>query len=185
MGTGIMGAIPISFRFGDRWWYSKEDEQKCKEAFIKHAPKNVLDFYDEELHEITDSKQKKVMVTYYKIKSEILLPNFKDFFYDFHNLIGAKLWPKNERKFNDEYDAIVAANDLDKFVEYFDDDTGCEPSIFSDFAPAYITSKNLYVYNGSYKTIMEETSSLRHMERLLWAAMDNPLAKVMRIGMSL
>lgn len=184
MGTGIMGAIPISFRFGDEWSYSKQDEQECKEAFIEHAPKDFFDCYSEKREKLTTDSRNKVMVTYYVIKPEILLPGFKGFFREFHELIDE--YPKGYEKFNDKYDAVVASNDLDKFVEYFDDHTGYAPTIFPYFGPAYVSiHKNLLVYKGSYKTIMEEESSLLHMERLLWAAMDHPLAKVMRIGMSL
>jgi hypothetical protein len=45
-------------------------------------------------------------------------------------------------------------------------------------------TKNLLVYQGSYKAFLEEWKTLLHMDRLLWAAMENPLAKVMRFGMS-
>lgn len=179
-----MGGIPISFRFGDGWQYSKQDEQESKKLFIRHAPKNFFDFYNEELCEIETGKQKKVMVPYYTIKPEVLLPNFKDFFYAFRKLIGEDEEPMGE-KLDDKYDAVVATNDLDKFVEYFDQHSGSVPSIFPYFAAAYISiDTNLLVYQGSYKAMLEEYSSLLHMERLLWAAMDNPLAKVMRIGMS-
>jgi hypothetical protein len=184
MGTGIMGAIPISFQLGSGWRYSKQDEQECKKLFIRHAPKNFFDFYNEKLCEVETDKQEKVMAPYYEIKPEVLLPNFKDFFYAFRELIGEDGELMGE-PLEDEYDAVVATNDLDKFVEYFDKHSGGAPSIFPYFGAAYISSsKNLLVYQGSYKALLEEYSSLLHMERLLWAAMDNPLAKVMRIGMS-
>jgi hypothetical protein len=90
------------------------------------------------------------------------------------------------KKFNEEYDAVVASNDIDKFVEYLDDGSGYAPTIFPYFKSQYITNcENLLVYQGSYKAFLEEWSTLEHMERLLWAAMKHPLAKVMRFGMSL
>ena len=90
------------------------------------------------------------------------------------------------KKFNEKYDAIVASNDMDQFVAYFDDNTGYEPAIFPYFEMMYITDcQNLMVYQGSYKAILEEWSTLSHMERLLWATMKHPPAKVMRFGMSL
>ncbi|MDR2026728.1 MAG: hypothetical protein LBQ01_04115 [Prevotellaceae bacterium] len=186
MGTGIMGGIPLSFRFGSLWGgYSKKRESEYKELFIEHAPKDFFDFYNEELCDL-QTGEKSVTVTEYVIKPEILLPNFKDYFYKFHELIGDAGDPDGYKKFETKYNDIVASNDLDKFIEYFDDDTGYAPTIFPYFGPAYIVViKNMLIYQGSYKTMMEEESSLLHMERLLWAAMDHPLAKVTRIGMSL
>jgi hypothetical protein len=186
MGTGIVGGIPLSFRFGNAWRYSKQNEEKCKKSFIKHAPKDFFDFYNEELHDFEISETEIVPVAYYTIKPEILLPNFKDYYYKFHELIGDPGYPDGYEKFNDKYDAMVATNSLKAFIEYFDDHFGYEPTIFPYFAPAYISiQKNLLIYQGSYKTLIEEESSLLHMERLLWAAIDHPLAKVTRIGMSL
>jgi hypothetical protein len=181
MGTGIMGGIPISFRFGNSWRYSKYEEQQDKEKFIKQASEGFFDFYTEEAEEIETGKRVET-TTYYTIKPEILLPNFKDFFYEFHKLIGNDLI--DDEKFNDKYDTVVAANDLAGFVELLDD-RGYAPTIFSYFGPMYIAVRtNLLVYHGSYKAILEEWSTLLHMERMMRAAMSNPLAKVMRIGMS-
>jgi hypothetical protein len=191
MGAGIMGAIPTSFRFdGSYGSYSNYMESRVKEnkeKFIKHAPKDFFDFYNEVEHE-EKMGNKTMTLTYYDIKPEILLPNFKDFFIEFHTLIGN--YPMEEmdgcEKFNDKYDAIVASNDIDKFMKYFDDHTGYAPLFFPYFEPAYIAnSTNLLVYQGSYKAILEEWSTLFHMERMLWAAMKHPLAKVVRFGMSL
>jgi hypothetical protein len=189
MGTGIMGVIPTSFRFGSSIWsrYSDEDAQNSKEEFTKYAPTDFFDFYREKSYkEQRDNEVVKVMS--YVIKPEILLPNFKDFFFEFHKLIGdnGRVEALNGYdKFNDKYDAVVASNDLDKFAKYFDDHTGYAPTIFPYFSAAHIvSSRNLLVYQGSYKAILEEGSSLLHMERLLWAAMKHPLAKVVRIGMS-
>ncbi|MDR0710794.1 MAG: hypothetical protein LBF67_00405 [Prevotellaceae bacterium] len=190
MGTGIMGVIPISFRFGGSIWrpYSVKDAQENKEEFTKHAPADFFDFYNEKSYE-EHRENKVIKVTSYEIKPEVLLPNFKDFFYEFHKLIddnGRVEALKGYDKFNDEYAAAVGSNDLDKFVKYFDDHTGYAPTIFPYFGAEYIVSRhNLLVYQGSYKALLEEESSLLHMERLLWAAMKHPLAKVTRIGMSL
>jgi hypothetical protein len=183
MGTGIMGAIPLSFRFDRGSWSG--DEQRNKERFIKHAPKDFFDFYNEEPQiETIGGKEETVM--YYEIKPEVLLPDFKDFFFEFHRLIDAIPYQGDEEKFNDEYDAIVASNDLDKFIAYFEEHSDGVPCIFPYFEPMYITEcENLLVYQGSYKAILEEWSTLSHMERLLWKAMKHPLAKVMRFGMSL
>jgi hypothetical protein len=183
MGRGIMGGIPISFRFGSIWRYSKYGEQDAKEKFMKHTPEGMFDFYTEESEEIDTGKQIET-ATYYNIKPEILLPNFKDFFYEFHKLIGNDL-NIDYKKFNDKYDAVVAANDLAGFVELLDDNAGYAPAIFSYFESSYIAVRtNLLVYHGSYKAILDGWSTLLHMERLIRATMSNPLAKVMRMGMS-
>jgi hypothetical protein len=183
MGTGIMGAIPLSFRFSRGTWES--DEQRYKEQFTKHAPKDFFDFYNEK-QRVEEIGGKEKTVTYYVIKPEVLLPNFKDFFFEFHRLIGETPYQGDEEKFSDEYDAVVATNDLDKFIAYFEEHSGGVPGIFPYFKPMYISEcKNLLIYHGSYKAILEEWSTLSHMERLLWEAMKHPLAKVMRFGMSL
>ncbi|MDR0714612.1 MAG: hypothetical protein LBF89_10205 [Bacteroidales bacterium] len=191
MGTGIMGAIPISFRFDGRYGsyssYMESEAQDNKKEFIKHAPKDFFDFYNEAEYE-EEIGNKTLTLTYYEIKPEILLPNFKDFFIEFHKLIGSSPVEIMDgcAKFNDKYDAIVAAGDIDGFIKYFKDKSGCAPSIFPYFGPAYIAnSTNLLVYQGSYKAFLEEWSTLFHMERMLWKAMEHPLAKVMRFGMSL
>jgi hypothetical protein len=188
MGTGIMGAIPISFRFDRGSWDLDLDENRNKEMFMAYAPTDFFDFYNQDVREVEKNGKVKTL-TYYVIKPEILLPNFKEFFIEFHKLIGN--YPMHEdidgcKKFNKEYNAIIASNDIDKFVKYFDDSSGYAPTIFPYFEPMYITMcKNLLVYQGSYKAILEEWSTLEHMERLLWAAMKHPLAKVMRFGVSL
>jgi hypothetical protein len=186
MGTGIIGCIPLSFCFSDEPWGFKSDEQRNKEAFIRHAPKDFFDFYNKKEYE-EETGKKTEMVTSYEIKPEILLPNLKDFFFEFYQLIDDVVEEESAAKFNDEYDVIVASGDYDKFCDYFNNRSGgIVPFISPYFDAMYIENrKNLHIYNGSYKAILEEWSSLSHMERLLWAAMKHPLAKVMRFGMSL
>jgi hypothetical protein len=181
MGTGIMGAIPMSFRFSSGAWDSEWAEQDNKEQFMKHTPKDFFDFYNK-VHRKRETGNKKD-TTYYVIKPEILLPNLKDFFFEFHKLIGTK-GQTDYAKFTDEYDAIVASNDLNELITYFKDTN--LPRDFPYFGAMYIDDcRNLLIYHGSYKAFLEEWSTLSHMERLLWAAMKNPLAKVVRFGMSL
>jgi hypothetical protein len=111
MGTGIFGAIPLQFYFRDRGWASKEENKK---DFLAYSPDGFLDFYDEE----TVIEEKKE-ITYYTIKAEVLLPHFKDFFFAFCTLIGKTEELKGCQRFNKDYDAIVAANDLDAFMTHF------------------------------------------------------------------
>ena len=185
MGTGIMGVIPLSFCFDGDLWIQKRGSKEQKDEFMKYAPKDFFKFYNKE--ERTEKENKKlVKVDYYFIKPEILLPNFKDFFFEFHNLIGESSCMNDDEKFDDEYNAIVASNDFDKFIAHFMEEGGRAPSIFNGCEPMYITDcKNLLIYRGSYKAVLEEWSTLMHMERLLRAAVKNPLAKVVRFGMSM
>jgi hypothetical protein len=83
MGTGIMGAIPVSFRFSSEPWGLESDMRNNKKKFTKHAPKDFFDFYNEIQERVTDNNGKEEELTYYEIKPEILLPNFKDFFCEF------------------------------------------------------------------------------------------------------
>jgi hypothetical protein len=81
----------------------------------------------------------------------------KQSFFEFYELIGDYPYEDAANKFNDKYDAIVASNDFDKFVDYFDDHSGYAPTIFPYFEPMYITNcKNLLVYQGSYKYVVKK-----------------------------
>ena len=184
MGQGIMGAIPVSFRFQKGHWKSDETENRTK--FEKHAAKDFFDYYNEN----QDENGKGEKVKYYTIKPEILLPNFKNFFFDFHRLIGNEKLMEEEGnfgKFNDQYEKVVASGNIDDFLKYFDDHSGYAPTVFSYFDTMYITTngQDLLIYQGSYKALLEEWSTLQHMEYLLRAAMQHPLAKIVRFGLSL
>jgi hypothetical protein len=183
MGQGIMGAIPVSFRFEKGRW--KSDEAENRKKFAKHAAKDFFDYYNETQEE----NEKGDKETHFRIKPEILLPNFKNFYIEFQKLIGnekSEDFGSNE-KFNDDYDRAVASGDIDEFLKHFDDHSGSAPTVFSYFGAMYIDTdgQDLLVYQGSYKAFLEEWSTIRHMEYLLRAAMQQPLAKVVRFGMSL
>jgi len=181
MGQGILGAIPVSFRFNKRHWYSEEENTK---NFKKKSSKGFFDFYSEN-QEINEKGEKE---NYYIIKPEILLPNFKNFFIEFHKIIGNESTVEFEitEKFNSDYDKAVASGNLDEFLKHFDDNSGSAPTVFEYFGTMYIdTSGNdLLVYQGSYKAFLEVWSTLTHMEYLVRAAVSNPLAQVIKFGMS-
>ena len=184
MGQGILGAIPVSFSFNKGRW--KSDDAEIRNKFLKHVSKDFFDYYIENQKE-TEKGEK---VTYYTIKPEILLPNFKDFFIEFQKLIGNDISTEENRyfeKFDDAYDKAVASGNIDEFLEHFDDHTGYEPTVFSYFDAMYINTngKDLLIYQGSYKAFLEEWSTLKHMECLLRAAMQHPLAKITRFGMTM
>lgn len=183
MGQGILGAIPTSFRFQKGRWESDETENKMN--FAKHAAKDFFDFYNE--NQIINEKGNKE--TFYTIKPEILLPNFKDFFIEFQTLIGNAddIEVKEAlENFNENYDRIVASCNMDEFLSFFNN-FEYFPRLFEYFDAMYINTdkQDIIIYQGSYKAFLEEWSTLKHMECLLRAAMNNPLAKIVRFGLSL
>jgi hypothetical protein len=180
MGVGIMGAIPVSFCFTRSRYESEAD--RYKKEFSEHAAKDFFDFYNEETREDRNGKE----IPYYVIKTEVLLPQFKDFFFEFNRLIGEEKILENCEKFNEAYEKLIASNDLEQFMNHFDNDNAYDPIEFSYFSALHVEhSRNLLIYRGSYKAFLEEYSTFNHMEKMLVAAMKNPLAKVVRFGMSL
>jgi uncharacterized protein YqkB len=186
MGEGIKGAIPISFRFAGGYYGFNRERNKAE--FQKYAADDVFDFYNEAIVKIPKGDGGGTE-TLYTIKPEILLPNFKDFFLEFNGLIRDD-WALEadniSMKFNAEYDSAVASGDLDLFLKHFDDHTGRAPQISSNLGALYIEDYGefLFVYQGSYKAYLEVWSTLEHIELLLRAAVRNPLAKVVRFGIS-
>jgi len=185
MGRGIIGIIPISFKFIER--YLGDDRQK--KNFQEYAADDFFDFYNETQVETPKGRTE----THYTIKTEILLPSFKEFFFGFHDIIRddwalrSRYEDTVTRKFNDDYDKAVASGNIEDFLKHFDDDTGYPPLYDYGFDAQYTDNVGgcLLIYNGSYKAYLEVWSTLRHMELLLRAAMRNPLAKVVRFGMSM
>jgi len=177
MGEGIRGAIPITFCFAKEYMY---DRAENKAEFQEYAATDFFDFYNETMIET----HKHEIVPHYTIKPEILLPNFKDFFLEFHDLIQEMEEDKFSKKFNKHYDKAVASGNIESFLKHFDDDTGRAPLRMSHFDASYIDvlGDYLLVYHGSYKAYLEVWSTLRHMELMLRAAMRNPLAKIVRFG---
>jgi hypothetical protein len=187
MGQSIDGVIPISFRFKRGRWSS--DQEENKKEFQKYATDDIFDFYNET--QVTVPKgEGDATETIYTIKPEILLSNFKGFFLEFHGLIRNDWMLKEDKiseKFNDDYDKAVASGNIEDFLKQFDDDTEDEPWCFYGVNVMYtdIVGKCLLVYHGSRNSYLDNWSTLKHMELLLRAAMRNPLAKVVRFGMSM
>jgi hypothetical protein len=177
MGTGIMEELPLSFHFGSSATYSEDDAQENKEVFRKYAARDFFDFYTEMSSSEKQRNNRVIETISDKMKPEILLQNFKDFFFKLHELIG-----DCELKDGNKKDTIAVSNDLDKFMEYFDDQTESAPTTFPYFEAAHIVCcDNLLIHRDRFKAILEEYSSC--MERL-WVAMEHLLAKTMKIGMS-
>jgi hypothetical protein len=184
MGQGIFGAIPISFMFVNMGRCNNQEE--TKKRFQKYAADDIFDFYNETLEKVSKGEGSGTE-TLYTIKSEILLPNFKDFFLEYSGLIRDDWALKDDNisnKFNDDYDKAVASGNIKTFLKHFDDDTGRVPFIHGGFEAPYIdcATNSLFFYHGSYKAFLESLSTLRHMELLTRAAIRNPLAKVARFG---
>jgi len=185
MGQGIIGTIPLSFRFKkNRWEYHEAEGLESKKCFAEYAAKDFFDYYDVNQNE----NEKGGIDTVYTIKPEILLPNFKSFYFEFQNLIGNdenSCKQGNIEKFDCDYDRAVALGKIDEFLKHFDDNSGWSPTIYSYFEAIYIDTfgDDLLVYQGSYKAFLEVWSTLIHMEKMLRAAMpQQPLAKVFRFG---
>jgi hypothetical protein len=171
MGCGISGAIPIDFNLKKKNFAGKD-----KTIMELNLAEGFFDFYDE-------SEEEKDILSYC-IKSDLLLPNFKDFYFGFHALIDNKYALKNTEAFNDNYDAIVKQNDMDAFLDYFYEKKYEVPFCDSGgFSTNMRCGTVLLFYRGSYKAILEEYSTFYHMERLLVKAFDNPLAKVVKFGL--
>jgi hypothetical protein len=199
MIVGILGAIPISFRFDGRsldnrncpikTTYSKKRAQRMQQTFVEYAPEDFFDFYNSSESE-ENIGGKKITLTSYKIKPEILLPNFKDFFIEFHTFLGT--YPKYMKeesleKFDEKYDAIVAANDLDGFLAHFDDyESGQDnypPYIFKYLETDYISDcTHLLIYEGDFGAFLVDSIVFEHMERMAWTSIKHPLVKVVRFG---
>jgi hypothetical protein len=173
MGRGISGVIPVAFHFQESW------RGNLKDNFIKHSPADIFDFYDE----IEENGK----VVAYRIKSQMLLRNFKDFYIGFHTIIDAQDVLKNCIKFDEKYDAIIKRNDMDAFLDHFSENTAYDPYYMTEsecFSALDIECDEfLIVYNGSYKAFLEEYQTFYHIERLLVKAFDNPLAKVTKFGL--
>jgi len=183
MGQRIIGVIPISFMFKRGRWSS--DQEKNKNEFREYAAKDIFEYYNETQVETPNGRTE----TLYTIKPEKLLPNFKNFFLEFHGLIRNDWMLKEDEiseKFNDNYDKTVASGNLEDFLKYFDEDTDDEPWCFFGVDTLYTDTvgKCLLIYNGS-RAFLDDWYTLKHMELLLRAAMRNPLAKVVRFGMSM
>jgi hypothetical protein len=170
MGAGIGGVIPLIFHLSKDSWEKNDSSKKSMGNFV--------DFYDE-------VKEKDSV--YYCIKDVLLLDNFKDFYFRFHTLIDTEDNVKNTDLFNAKYDEIVATKNSDAFVEFFSKNYNygprCMDGAFFSSSDEIICDRILTFYNGSYKAILEEYSTLYHMRKLLAKALDNPLAKVANFGM--
>jgi hypothetical protein len=174
MGTGITGGILLEFSFLD---------SSDKKDFLQHQySTEFMKFYTE----VYSEKNKK---SSYVLNYPELLPQFKGFYTGLHEILDHQKRLTKMNCFGPEYDRIVSENDYDGFIEYFR--TGVpysdvpEPQIYKGhyFSTLYIDPYlYLNIYDGSYKAILEEYSTLNDMRNLLIKAYDHPLSKLMLFG---
>jgi hypothetical protein len=107
---------------------------------------------------------------------------------EFHALIEFKDVFNSMAKFNDEkYDKLVADKDIDAFFEYFSANDGTMPYYTGGYI-GFSAAKQINCYDylifymGSYKALLEEYSTLRHLEVILGKTLRNPLAQLLQIG---
>jgi hypothetical protein len=178
MGRGISGIIPIRFSIS-RGEYTS-DYERNREEVTKQSSANFFDCFNRK----EDDRRKEL----FSIKSELLLPNLKDFMIEFHTLIERQLSSESLEKFNDEkYDKILADGDMDALLEYFSPNDGTIPYYtggYIGFSGAQPIDCHLYLifYWGSYKAFLEEYNTLLDMEVILRKTLRNPLAQVLQIG---
>jgi hypothetical protein len=178
MGRGIAGIIPITFGISRGEYVS--DYERNRDKIIKHSSANFFDCFNRK----EDDKRKEL----FSIKSELLLPNLKDFMIEFHALIERQIFPDSLEKLNDEkYDKILADGDMDALLEYFSPNEGTIPFYTEGhigFSGALPIDCHLYliVYWGSYKAFLEEYNTLQDMEVILRKTLRNPLTQVLQIG---
>jgi hypothetical protein len=172
MGTGICGGIPLDFFF---------EGKRRRDMFIKESGDEFLAFYRETE---TDPETGEIS---YTINYPDLLPRFKEYYFGLHTILNNHDVLEQATLFNEHYDAIVQNNDYEAFVKHFSSgfDTEYDPSIRTD---SFFSVRDIYpmtyllTYNGSYKAILEEYTTLSDMEKLLAKAYDHPLAKITKFG---
>jgi hypothetical protein len=172
MGTGICGGIPLDFFF--------EDERE-REIFVKKSGDEFLAFYRETK---IDPKTGEI---FYTINCPDLLPRFREYYFGLHTILNNDDVLKGVTLFNDDYDAIIQNNDYDAFVKHFSSDSASfyDPAIRRD---SFFSVVGIYpvtyllIYQGSYKAVLEEYTTLCDMEKLLAKAYEHPLAKITKFG---
>lgn len=161
MGTGIVSAIPIIL---ENVWNKEEYFSKGFFENYKKVTENNKDIY--------------------MIKKDILLSNYNEFLQEFYDTIGEEVYGTGSFQFC-EYPQEMLENieNCEEFLDRFSMDkrNATVPFIGNDsFSLATLGCncfKYFVFYSGSYKSILEEYSTLIHFEKILAKAMKNPLAK--------
>jgi len=165
MATGIMAAVPIVFKPSDRFGIERE-------YFVK----GFFDNYD-----VMENEGKKT----YTIRHDLLLSNYKSFLSEFYELIEEDFCKRTKL----DNDIIPSAGTLGEFSEAFSGNNRNNhvpfiyesPYMFSMLGGCFCEEYWLF-YSGSHKAILEEYSTLLHLERILAKSMKNPLASAIKFG---
>ncbi|MDR2423861.1 MAG: hypothetical protein LBD59_03950 [Prevotellaceae bacterium] len=175
MGRGIAGIIPVTFCTDEKSWSWNV------ERFLKNTDKDVFEFYSEIANDDPQYRR-------YQVRGEVVLRNLKSFISDFYTLIDGEIPEEAAEIFNSKYDEIVEQNNFSallahigelSFPKYY---TQMSWVAFSSSAQMRCIDYILF-YFGSYKTLMEEYSTLLHMKKLLVKAIDNPLSQITQFGL--
>ena len=174
MGTGISGAILLEFAI--------EPEDK-----LKFTKKSVNGFFDN--YEVLPVN-KNSRYENYKIKNEILLPNYANFLIEFYNIIYDEfkgIYVPFDKEPVEEYSKkLLSCKTREEFDEYFNCDNRNSSTPFiatMSLSCLYCYRNNPFLfYSGSYKAFLEEYSTLTHMEKILAKAMTNPLKNAVKFG---
>ena len=174
MGTGISGAILLQFAI----------ERRDKEQFVQNSVRGFFDNY----RALPESKNSHYEM--FVIKDEVLIPNYADFLMEFYNLVYDE-FKDSSAPFRDEpvesyTKRLLSCKTREEFDNAFDR-KNCEsgdPFITSMSISSLYCNRNrpFVFYMGSYKAILEEYSTLKHMERMLAKAMINPLKTAVQFG---
>jgi hypothetical protein len=172
MGVGIKGGIPLNFYFNDRWQ---------RDRFLTKSKYGFLDFYKEIENNKNDSR------LCYTLNYPEFLSQFKEFYIGFHNVLGNETLLQEVKVFDETYDRIVAAHDFEAFLEHISESAYADPyycNYYGTFSVlGFMPIDYILIYNGSYKALLEEYSTLSDMETLLVKAYNHPLAKITKFGM--
>jgi hypothetical protein len=164
MGTGIAAAIPLVFK---QYEGRKLDEEYFAKGFLENF-------------DVEEVGTKKI----YSIKKDLLINNYKSFLTEFYDLIDEDFHEETEL----DPDSIPLADNLDEFLQLFncDNRNGSVPFVEESsyaFSVLGCECKRYWLfYNGSYKAILEEYSTLLHFEKILAKAMKNPLGTAVKFG---
>jgi hypothetical protein len=181
MGQSVSAAIPVTFSI------PKASDQFEAKRRLKWLTANIpFDFFDKV--KVKDSEGEVV----YRLKTQLLLENFKDFFIQFHTAIGSADLPEYMKTFDSQYDNAVAQGDVKTFLSLLDGRyrgkgfglPSYKENLASFFHPPLPIRCNTYIqfYMNLGKIILEDYVHLLDMQRLLLKAIDNPLARVAQVG---
>ena len=118
----------------------------------------------------------------YSIKTDVLFDNYKDFLYEFYELIG-------EDVSEDSWLSSISPsiNNIEDFKTEFSFENSTDAPYVDDsryfFTEGCECLEYWVFYNGSFKVMLEDESTLFHFEKVLTKIMKNPLGRSIKFGM--